>query len=281
MEDILAEILGNKEETQSQEQGQETTAPDEVLDDLGLDEDEGFDSPDDQDSNAIDSDDADNVEKDEPEIKDQSKDWDGEKANLEKRVNDNRASYQREHQARLDAEKRIADLEAKQKEESDDDDDWLSDDSDKQDSKELKEMREQLDTLKKRDDERERVTHADKWNTAAKPLRDEHKDFDKYVDAVADAYDTDTDIQAKFKEMGSTPEAAYKLGKQLEQQEMMKDPEKYKAYLIEEFKKEQGIKKPDTNNDTDDFGELDDNSTPPETNDLDDLDILDSILPKR
>tara|TARA_R110002074_G_scaffold151695_2_gene305510 strand:+ start:620 stop:1432 length:813 start_codon:yes stop_codon:yes gene_type:complete len=268
--DILAELFDHDEETHSQE---EVNAS-EPLENLDLDDDNGLDSPDNQDSKTNETEKPENKAKEgEPELNPK---WDEEKANLEKRVNDNRASYQREHQARLDAEKRIEALEAKQKE--DNDDDWLDDDSgDSKSNSEIESLNKTVKELQERDAERERVAASEKWELASKPFRDKHDDFDKYVDAVADVYETNADVQAQFDSMGRTPEAAYKLGKKLEQQEMMKDPEKYKAYLLEELKNQQA-EKPGTSKKLDSLGEIDTNSTPPDEGYKDDVDVMDELF---
>ena len=70
---------------------------------------------------------------------------------------------------------------------------------------------------------------------------------------------------------------AYKLGKKLEQQEMMKDPEKYKAYLLEELKNQQA-EKPGTSKKLDSLGEIDTNSTPPDEGYKDDVDVMDELF---
>lgn len=281
MDDVLDELFGDNEETLSQDdQGQ--VAPEENDSDFGDDENdfEDTDSPETQDSvePKEDSEEKKDLDKqEEPEKTDREKQLESDKELLEKRVNDNRASYQREHQAKLDLEKRVAELEAKQNEESDDDEDWLSDGT--QDSKELEELRKQVEDLNQRDVERTQALAAEKWELASKPLREKHSDFDEYVDAVADAYDGNAELQAKFEEMGRTPEAAYKLGKQLEQQEMMKDPEKYKAYLLEELKKEQTGKQSDDQVFADGLADLAGNSTPPDNgNHNADIDVLDELF---
>ena len=269
MKDLMAELL--EERTLSQEEESVETPEQYNLEDDS--EDDGIDSPEEGSKETGEPEEADK-DQDEPE-KDSTEEWEKEKANLEKRVNDNRASYQREHQAKLDLEKRLAELEAKQKEESDDDDDWLSDDyDDKQDSKELKELRDQVEDLKKSEAERAEAAASEAWERAAEPERKKFDDFDEVVDKVAAAYEADADIQAKFEELGRTPEAAYKIGKELEKRELMKDPDKYEAYLREKLKKEL-LENKDS---VDDLDELEANSSGQNLSLSQEVDLLDRVL---
>ncbi len=214
-------------------------------------------------------------------------------ARLEKRIHDNQAAYTKEHQERLRLEKRIAELEKdkstqpekKPSENQNEEEDWFSGDetqeqeNDKpqeQSQTDQKKINERLDSLEQRLEQERQEEALKRWDAASEEVKKNHDDFDEVVyEILAPQLEDNPQLQAKFQEMGGTPEAAYKLGQVLE---TVSNPEKAKERIRKEIESEtkkegtsQGNKPPDLG--LDNSRTPDSNDTSEEKDDL--LDFLD------
>ena len=284
MDDILDEIFDNE----SHSQGEAGAAPEQTLDPHTIGDDDAFETDDSPETGLEEStENADDEGAEEQEsIDDQPEEekaipvWEEEKANLQKRVADNQASYQREHQERLRLEREKAELEAKLKakleEKSDDEDDWLEDDDSefadlKREVEELRKEREQERVLR----EQEAAYRA--WEEASAPIREKYTDFDEMVEKTAAAFESDMQIKQEFEDGGRTPELAYKIGQKLAKRELMAEPDKYEAYLREKWEKESQEKQKSV---ASQLSDIDGASTPPMKHEKlkDNVGLLDSIF---
>lgn len=164
---------------------------------------------------------------------------------MEKRFKDTQRSWHEEHQARLEAEKRLAERsKTAPPDAGPDSDPETEDDSyltpgERARLRKIDELAAAIETLTKKQEERAKV---EAWEAAAAPVRDEHDDFDAVVNEhFQEAWEKDPAIQQEFQEAGGTPEAAYTIGARIRDlAEITKDPESYKARLREELLKELG-----------------------------------------
>jgi len=145
----------------------------------------------------------------------------------EKRRKDTEKAYQAERQERLRLEKELAKKdESSQKppeDKNDEDDENLlfdvddPDDDGKDPEKETKptddSVKAKLEEVEQKTEELEKKQALEAWERASDKVREDHKDFDEVVyQNFYKAFETSPKVQEKFREKGSTPEAAYELG---------------------------------------------------------------------
>lgn len=75
-------------------------------------------------------------------------------------------------------------------------------------------------------------------NALAADMREQYEDFDELVELAAKSAELNPQIQMRVRSAGNPAKEAYRIGKELQEAEKLKDPEAYKASLRDELKAE-------------------------------------------
>lgn len=249
--DVFDEVFGGEQEHLPEEPENETSLPD--ADDQPTDS--GNEEP--GELTEQDNDDADASADEQPEAEKEQSETEPENDEADfqtrineleqqleasdKRVRDNQSSYHKEHQARLELEKEIEKLKAKEAGE-----DWAFLDDDKpdaDDSGKSKPQAQNLDAVKQ-ELSTELQTELERkmaWDMAEKEVRAEHGDYDELLENVLlPELQGSESLQAKFREQGGSPQVAYEMAKKIaDRKEYEKDPDAYIAAKIAEKEQSQ------------------------------------------
>jgi len=164
-----------------------------------------------------------------------------EKAKLEKRYKDAQAEMTRKNQENIELKKRIADLEEASKKESDDA--WMNnEDVDDQVKARFSEYDKRIADMEAQRKQEIAAKNQELWDEKCKPMKEAHADFSEVIALVDESYNDE--IAKQFADGGSTPEAAYAIGKKLKLRNMsINDPEGYAEYLRDLQQKKSDEKK--------------------------------------
>lgn len=192
---------------------------------------------------------------------------------LEKRFKDTQGNWTREHQAKLDLEKKAAELEAALKKK--DDPEWVDDGDSEQ-----KKLADELKALR---EERQQEQALRRWNDAEASFKKDNKDYEAVLEVFQPEWEKSQELQARFREEGGSPEAAYRLGRELMEKREASDPVKYreklKQELLAELKKEAVGKEVKAGKEHQTLGDL--NSMKPTQDDNEPHSLLDEVLTRK
>lgn len=157
---------------------------------------------------------------------------------LNKRLRDTQSSFHKATQERAALQKELEELKKKK----DSADDWFSDED--------KEKAEKLETeIKKSDSAHNELNETVKkleedqavalWTAAEAPVKAAHPDYEKVVEALIPALETDAHLKSEWIKSDKSPKSAYELGKKYaDRQELYKDPEAYREKMRKELEAE-------------------------------------------
>jgi len=150
---------------------------------------------------------------------------------LDKRYKDTQSAYTKGQQ-------RIVELEKKLEEASDDY--FAEDDNEDGDSRVKDALAEKVDRI-------EALLAQQRWEMTEVAVKKEHDDYDAVVyETLLPELEKNTELAEQYRAAGGTPEAAYKLGRELkERQEILSDPAAYREKLKKELLETQAKEEPE------------------------------------